>query len=117
MSAIKVTKGDVARQPALCEEIAELRVKRLPLSARLRYLNSKENLSPREEAGKKDLEGEVADLTEKIDKLYAKVKGTTAADVNEVITTGLLHHQDMTKDMDETAKFIEKCLKDIKRGM
>ena len=80
---VHLTKGDLARQPAMCAEIAALRATRNAHKHRLGYLNTKTSPSADEVAEKGPLETEIAKCDTAIGDLHQKVKSTASVDLNE----------------------------------
>ena len=80
---VHLTKGDIARQPAMCAEIAALRPARNAHKHRLGYLNTKTSPSADEVAEKGPLETEIAKCDTAIGDLHQKVKHTASVDLNK----------------------------------
>ena len=100
----KLTKGDLARQPAICAEIVALRAKRKAAQHRLFYLNTKAHFSDDEVTEKGQLEVVMVECDTAVKDLHQKVKSTTSADLNEIAATAATDHKVTQAAMDASVK-------------
>ena len=112
----KLTKGDLARQPKLCEIIVALRATYTQVHARVGYLGRKGGLTDGEQAEKTLKEEEMAALQVKIGNLHRQVKSTAAADLAKIATVAATDHMATQAAMSKASQSTELALKQAERS-
>ena len=111
----KITKGDVARQPKMCEEIMALRRHYKEEQSRLAYLGRKGELTNDEQTEKKLKEADLTTLQGKIANLHFQMRSTAVADLANIANVAATEHMATQAAMVNSTKNTELALKQALR--